>query len=124
MFFMLVHFFRAMSSPTNKEQFLKQFDSIVRGIVDNKERVGLKAFNLFSRYWFHVFPFFTRYVFPRLLRAVSPVSTASFDWLILPFITLLICSLLPDVSCLQLNRILTGRTAVLLQRTAFERETS
>ena len=33
-------FFRAMSSPTNKEQFLKQFDSIVRGIVDNKERVG------------------------------------------------------------------------------------
>lgn len=38
--FILVHFFRAMSSPTNKEQFLKQFDSIVRGIVDNKERVG------------------------------------------------------------------------------------
>ena len=33
-------FFRAMSSSTNKEQFLKQFDSIVRGIVDNKERVG------------------------------------------------------------------------------------
>lgn len=30
---------RAMSSPSNKEQFLKQFDSIVRGIVDNKERV-------------------------------------------------------------------------------------
>ena len=38
---MLVHFFfRAMSSPANKEQFLKQFDSIVKGIVDNKERVG------------------------------------------------------------------------------------
>ena len=33
-------FFRAMSSAANKEQFLKQFDSIVRGIVDNKERVG------------------------------------------------------------------------------------
>ena len=30
---------RAMSSPSNKEQFLKQFDNIVRGIVDNKERV-------------------------------------------------------------------------------------
>ena len=34
-------FFRAMSSPTNKEQFLKQFDNIVRGIVDNKERVRI-----------------------------------------------------------------------------------
>ena len=38
--FVFLHvFLRAMSSPSNKEQFLKQFDSIVRGIVDNKERV-------------------------------------------------------------------------------------
>ena len=38
--FALLHvLLRAMSSPSNKEQFLKQFDSIVRGIVDNKERV-------------------------------------------------------------------------------------
>ena len=38
--FAFVHvLLRAMSSPSNKEQFLKQFDSIVRGIVDNKERV-------------------------------------------------------------------------------------
>ena len=29
-----------MSSPTNKEQFLKQFESIVKGIVDNKDRVS------------------------------------------------------------------------------------
>ena len=28
-----------MSSPMNKEQFLKQFDKIVTGIVDNKQRV-------------------------------------------------------------------------------------
>ena len=30
---------RAMSSPANKEQFLKQFESIVKGIVENKARV-------------------------------------------------------------------------------------
>ncbi|XP_020609209.1 coiled-coil domain-containing protein 93-like [Orbicella faveolata] len=36
------NFEQAMSSPTNKEQFLKQFDSIVRGIVDNKERIEKK----------------------------------------------------------------------------------
>lgn len=36
-----------MSSPTNKEQFLKQFDNIVRGIVDNKERVRI-AVNFYN----------------------------------------------------------------------------
>ncbi|CAH3193118.1 unnamed protein product, partial [Porites evermanni] len=36
------NFEQAMSSPSNKEQFLKQFDSIVRGIVDNKERIEKK----------------------------------------------------------------------------------
>lgn len=35
-------FEQGMSSPTNKEQFLKQFDSIVKGIVDNKQRIEKK----------------------------------------------------------------------------------
>ncbi|XP_068741608.1 coiled-coil domain-containing protein 93-like isoform X2 [Montipora capricornis] len=32
------NFEQAMSSPSNKEQFLKQLESIVKGIVDNKDR--------------------------------------------------------------------------------------
>lgn len=36
------NFEQAMSSSSNREQFLKQFDSIVRGIVDNKERIEKK----------------------------------------------------------------------------------
>lgn len=33
------NFEQAMSSASNKEQFLNQFESIVKGIVDNKDRV-------------------------------------------------------------------------------------
>ena len=39
-FFFCFSFLRAMSSPSNKEQFLNQFESIVKGIVDNKSRVS------------------------------------------------------------------------------------
>lgn len=35
-------FEQGMSSPMNKEQFLKQFDKIVTGIVDNKQRIEKK----------------------------------------------------------------------------------
>ena len=39
-----------MSSPSNKEQFLKQFESIVKGIVDNKDIVMQPLFKiLYSR---------------------------------------------------------------------------
>ena len=71
-------FFRAMSSPTNKEQFLKQFDNIVRGIVDNKERVG--KLSMFCR----------GFCFPALdtgsmfSRAQRSVSSANCDWITLP----------------------------------------
>ncbi|KAJ7370197.1 Coiled-coil domain-containing protein 93 [Desmophyllum pertusum] len=36
------NFEQAMSSPSNKEQFLKQFDSIIKGIMDNKGRIEKK----------------------------------------------------------------------------------
>ncbi|XP_068741616.1 coiled-coil domain-containing protein 93-like isoform X1 [Montipora capricornis] len=36
------NFEQAMSSPSNKEQFLKQLESIVKGIVDNKDRIEKK----------------------------------------------------------------------------------
>ena len=36
-------FFRAMSSPANKEQFLKQFEQIVEGVKNNKSKVILSS---------------------------------------------------------------------------------
>ncbi|XP_068741815.1 coiled-coil domain-containing protein 93-like isoform X2 [Montipora capricornis] len=36
------NFEQAMSSPSNKEQFLKELESIVKGIVDNKDRIEKK----------------------------------------------------------------------------------
>ena len=47
-FFLL--FVRAMSSSSNKEQFLNQFESIVKGIVDNKDRVSF-ALNFIAYWW-------------------------------------------------------------------------
>ena len=73
-----------MSSPTNKEQFLKQFDSIVRGIVDNKERVGQPSL---------CFPALaTGFMFSRAYDAWFHLSAASSDWFP-PFIAFVICLL-------------------------------
>ena len=47
--FLFLLFVRAMSSPSNKEQFLNQFESIVKGIVDNKDRVSFAV--IFTAYW-------------------------------------------------------------------------
>ena len=38
-----------MSSASNKEQFLNQFESIVKGIVDNKDRVSFAV--IVIAYW-------------------------------------------------------------------------
>ncbi|XP_015777701.1 PREDICTED: coiled-coil domain-containing protein 93-like [Acropora digitifera] len=43
------NFEQAMSSASNKEQFLNQFESIVKGIVDNKDRVSFAV--IFIAYW-------------------------------------------------------------------------
>lgn len=44
---------RAMSSPANKEQFLKQFEQIVEGIKQNREKVCGTNLSSVSNYLIH-----------------------------------------------------------------------
>ncbi len=44
----IVLYLRAMSSPANKEQFLKQFEHIVEGVKQNKMKVKKKNADSFK----------------------------------------------------------------------------